>query len=165
MSLLEASPPPLSPTLVLSRGAVAGAAASLPEVPVSVERRRLAKRLWRALAADGTEIGFEGDRPVRHGDVVHATAAARYVVRQPAEPVLEIPLDMEPNAAALVGWSVGNLHFPIEAQGPRLLVQDDAGLRATLGRMGITFRALTAVFQPLRQAAGQGAHSHGPGGE
>jgi urease accessory protein len=138
---------------------------ALPEIAIPVERRQLAKRLWRATAADGAEFGFELDGPLAHGDVVHATKATRYVIRQMPEPVLEIPLPAAPDAAAVTGWAVGNLHFPIEAQPGRLLAPDDTALRQSLDRIGIAYRAIDEVFRPHRLATGAEPHSHAAGPE
>jgi urease accessory protein len=140
-------------------------APALPEIAITVERRQLAKRLWRATATDGTEFGFELAGPLVHGDVVHTTATARYVIRQLPEPVLEIPLPPAPEAAAITGWAVGNLHFPIEAQPHRLLAPDDTALRQSLERTGIAYRAIEEVFRPHRLAAGAAPHSHAAGAE
>ena len=137
---------------------------TLPEVAIRVERQKLARRLWRGTADDGTEIGFEGDAPLNHGAVVGVTDTVRYVVRQVPEPVLEIPLDVSPEAAAVIGWAVGNLHFAIEAQATRLLAPDDPGLRQTFDRMGIHYHDLVEVFLPHRfsgSLAGHGHHAHG----
>jgi urease accessory protein len=137
----------------------------LPEIPIAVDRRQLAKRLWRATADDGTEFGFELATPLAHGDVVFATTAACYAIRQLPESVLEIPLPPAPDAAAITGWAVGNLHFPIEAQPARLLTPDDTALRQSLERMGIVYRAIEEVFRPHRLAAGAMPHSHVAGPE
>ncbi|MBK8479183.1 MAG: urease accessory protein UreE [Opitutaceae bacterium] len=134
-------------------------------VRIAADRRQLAKRLWRATAADGTEFGFELSTPLAHGDTVYATAVARYVIQQEPEAVLEIPIPAAPAAAAITGWAVGNLHFPIEAQPQRLLAPDDTALRQSLERMGIEYRAITEVFRPHRLAAGAAPHSHAPAAE
>jgi urease accessory protein len=137
--------------------------AALPEVSVRVDRQKLAKRLWRTAADDGTEFGFEVETPLRQGDVVWASDKARYVIRQEPEPVLEIPLDVKPDAAAVIGWAVGNLHFAIEAHPARLLASDDPGLRQALDRMHIHYHEAVEVFQPHRFAgslAGHGHHHH-----
>jgi urease accessory protein len=136
---------------------------ALPEIAVCANRQKLAKRLWRASAEDGTEFGFEVETPLRHGDVVWASDKARYVIRQEPEPLLEIPLDVKPDAAAVIGWAVGNLHFAIETQETRLLAPDDAGLRQALDRMHIHYHETVEVFQPHRFAgslAGHGHHHH-----
>lgn len=134
---------------------------SLPSVTVPVDRRTLAKRLWRGVAEDGQEFGFQLETPLADGDVVLETAVARYVVLQLPEPVLEIPLPAAPGDAAAFGWAVGNLHFPIEAQPTRLLAPDDTALRQSLARAGISFRACTEVFRPHRFAAAAAPHHHG----
>lgn len=131
----------------------------LPEVAVRADRQRLSKRLWRAAADDGTEFGFELERPLLDGDVVWATAKARYVIRQEPERVLEIPLDVSPKTAAALGWAVGNLHFEIDAQDARLLAPDDTGLRQSLDRLGIEYSEAVEVFRPQRLGGGHG-HSH-----
>ena len=96
---------------------------------------------------------------------MQVTATARYVISQLPEPVLEIPLPQSPDAAAVTGWAVGNLHFPIEAQATRLLAPDDTALRQSLERMGIAYRAIDEVFRPHRLAAGAAPHRHAAGPE
>jgi urease accessory protein len=143
---------------------LAAADPSLPEVPIRVDRQKLAKRRWRGAADDGADFGFELEAPLAHGDIVAATAKVRYVVRQIPESVLEIPLDVSADAAAVVGWAIGNLHFTIEAQPDRVLAPDDPGLRQALDRLGIHYHEATEVFQPHRFAGsllGHG-HAHGP---
>jgi urease accessory protein len=132
----------------------------LAEVAVRADRQKLAKRLWRAVADDGTEFGFEVETPLRHGDAVWATDRARYVICQESELLLEIPLDVKPDAAAVIGWAVGNLHFAIEAHPARLLAPDDPGLRQALDRMHIHYHETVEVFQPHRFAGSLAGHGH-----
>lgn len=146
----------------LIRGPLASADPRPTAITIRVDRLQLAKRLWRGRADDGTDFGFELAAPLQHGDVVWATAQTRYVIQQLAEPVLEVALDPKPEAAAVLGWIVGNLHFVIEAQATRLLAPDDPALRQALERLGISFRATSEVFQPHRLAATV-AHAHAPG--
>ncbi len=137
-------------------------APQLPEVAVRLERQKLAKRLWRTAAEDGTEFGYDGMAPVRDGDLLAQVQGVRYVVRQTAEPLLEVAFGA-PEEAAAVGWAVGNLHFEIELQPGRLLAPDDPALRQAFERLGIAYRYAVAVFRPHRlagQAAGHG-HRHG----
>jgi urease accessory protein len=153
--------------MTLVRGPLAGADPALPACPIRVDRLKLAKRLWRATAADGTDFGFEVNAPLRHGEVVHVTAAARYVIEQQPEPVLALALDPHPDASAVLGWIVGNLHFVIEARADVLLAPDDPALRQSLERLGIAYEVRSEVFQPHRLAASV-VHSHagaGPGDE
>jgi len=147
----------------LVRAAVAAADPQLPEVAIRLDRQKLAKRLWRAAADDGADFGYEGDAPLREGEVAAVVGRIRYVVRQRPEQVLEIPLDVAPDAAAVIGWAVGNLHFAIEAQASRLLAPDDSGLRQSLDRLGIHYHAAVEVFQPHRFAGSLTGHGHGHG--
>jgi urease accessory protein len=153
-------PPADAMAVILIHGPAAGSDPSRPEIPVRADRRRLARRLWRGAADDGTEFGFELDRPLRHGELVWMTAAARYVVRQDPEPVLELALPASPAEAAMTGWAVGNLHFEVDADGDRLLAPDDPALRQALDRLGIPYRAAEAVFEPHRFAADGHGHGH-----
>ncbi|WP_043583019.1 urease accessory protein UreE [Geminisphaera colitermitum] len=149
---------------------------TLPEIPVRVDRLRLARRLWRAMAEDGTEFGCELTAPLRDGDTLWQTNAAtpgdcggggdgyvvRYVVRQEPEAVLEIPLDVASSAAAGIGWAIGNLHMELSAEATRLLTPDDPATRQLLERINVPFRATRAVFRPgrfVRGGAGGGAAS------
>ena len=111
--------------LRLIHAAVARPNSILPEVAVPVERTQIVKRLWRGAAIDGTEFGFELGAPLKHGDTVFETAAARYVLRQHPEALLEISLEVAPSAAAGIGWAIGNLHMELQAEPTRLLALDE----------------------------------------
>lgn len=134
---------------------------SRPATAIRVDRQKLSRRLWRGTADDGREFGFELESPLRHGDLVWASDQTRYVICQTPEPVLEIPLDVKPEAAAVIGWAVGNLHFAIEAQAARILAPDDSGLRQALDRLGIHYHECVEVFQPHRLAVSFAGHGHG----
>jgi urease accessory protein len=127
---------------------------SLEEVVVRVERMKIAKRVWRGLAEDGVEFGFELTAPLKDGDVVWQAAGKRYVVRQEREAVLEISLEIAPSGAAGIGWAVGNLHLELMAEPTRLLTPDDAAARQLLARLKVPFAETTAVFRPGRFARG-----------
>ena len=132
-------------------------------VPLEVERITLAKRVWRGTAADGTEFGFELDRPLKHGETFHQTADVRYVIEQRNEPVLEVELNITPSAAAGIGWAVGNLHLELQAEATRLLAADDPAVRKLFERLNVPYRAATAVFRPGRFVRGeQVMHDIGP---
>lgn len=134
---------------------------TLPQVPIKADRMTTAKRLWRATAEDGTEFGIDVDEPLKHGTAVHATDTAVYVIEQAPEPVLRIPIDVTPAAAAVIGWAVGNMHFTIEAREKHILAPDDSGLRNMLDRVGIDYSMTTEVFKPHRFASIV-VHSHEP---
>lgn len=133
---------------------------ALAEVALRVDRITIAKRIWRGVAEDGVEFGFELERPVKHGDVFWQTTAARYVVRQEAEAVLEVPLEVAPSAAAGIGWAVGNLHLELQAEPTRLLASDEPAVRQLFERLNVPYRRTTAVFRPGRFARGEKAATH-----
>jgi len=136
---------------------------ALPEIALRVDRQKLAKRLWRGAAEDGTEFGCELAAPLRDGDTVWQTSTTRYVVRQDPEPVLEVALDLAPSAAAGLGWAIGNLHLELSAEATRLLAPDDPAVRQLFDRLAVPYRAATAVFRPGRFARGtQQIHELGP---
>ena len=151
--------------LHLIQAAVVSPNTVLPEVAVPVERTQIVKRLWRGAAVDGTEFGFELGAPLKHGDTVFETLAARYVLRQTAEVLLEISLEIASSAAAGIGWSIGNLHLELQAESTRLLALDEPAVRRLLERLKVPFTQTTAVFRPGRFARGNhtaSSHELGP---
>jgi len=128
---------------------------SLPEIAIAVDRRALNQGSWQGAAEDGREFTFERAAPLRHGDVVFQTESARYVIRQRPEPVLEIPLEVAPSAAAGIGWAIGNLHAELSAEPGRLLTPDVPNTRLLLDRIRVSYRAGNAVFRPGRFARGE----------
>lgn len=149
--------------LTMIHGPRTTSATALPEVAVRADRITLAKRLWRGVADDGVELGFELAAPLKNGEVVLETSAARYVIRQHPEPVVEIPLDVAPSAAAGIGWAIGNLHLELQAEPARLLAADEPAVRQLLERLKVPYRQTTAVFRPGRFARGnQATHELGP---
>jgi len=136
---------------------------ALPEIALRTERQTLAKRLWRGVAEDGTEFGFELTAPLLDGSAFWQTGAARYLVRQHPEPVVEISLAITPSAAAGIGWAVGNLHLELAAEATRLLAPDEPAVRQLLDRLKVPFQPTRAVFRPGRFVRGpQSAHELGP---
>lgn len=127
---------------------------ALPAISLRVERMTLAKRLWRGTAADGTEFGFELSAPLKDGDCFWQTAAARYVICQHPEPVVEISLEVAASAAAGIGWAIGNLHLELAAEPTRLLASDEPAVRQLLERLKVPFKSTTAIFRPGRFARG-----------
>ena len=138
---------------------------ALPEIALKAERLTLAKRLWRGVAEDGTEFGFELAAPLKHGETFWQTATARYVAQQQPEAVLEISLEaVAPSAAAGIGWAIGNLHLEFSSEPTRLLALDQPALRQLFERLKLPSQPTTAVFRPGRFARGnQSVHELGPG--
>lgn len=131
----------------------------LPEVALRVGRRTLAKRLWRGVAEDGVEFGFELETPLRHGSAFCQTSEVRYVIAQEPEPVLEIALDLPSSAVAGIGWVVGNLHLEFSSEATRLLTPDEPAARQLFERIQISYRPIIAVFRAGRFARGTSATS------
>lgn len=127
------------------------------EVALRVDRITLAKRIWRGVAEDGREFGFELETRLKDGDVVFQRDGARYVIRQIPEAVVAISLDVAPSAAAGIGWAVGNLHLELQAEPTRLLALDEPAVRQLLERLKVPFTPTTAVFRPGRFARGDKA--------
>ena len=128
---------------------------SLPEVFIDADRTTLAKRRWRGTASDGTEFGFELSAPLKHRDTVFQTAAARYMICQAEEPVVEISLEIAPSAAAGIGWAIGNLHLELSAEPTRLIAADEPAVRQLLERLKVPYRQTNAIFRPGRFARGE----------
>jgi urease accessory protein len=123
----------------------------LPVIPLRAQRRMMAKRLWRGVAEDGTEFGFQLSTPLSSGDTIYQTATARYVVNQEPEAVLEISLSGLPaSATAGIGWAVGNLHLEFSSEALRMLTPDEPAARQLLARIQVAFTPTTAVFHPGR---------------
>ena len=128
---------------------------ALPPVLIQVDRLKLAKRLWRGVADDGMEFGFELEIPLKPEQTVFETSEARYVIGQMPEDLLEISLDVPASAAAGIGWAVGNLHLDLSSEPSRLLTPDDRAARQLLDRIGIPYRPTRAVFRPGRFTRGE----------
>ena len=63
-----------------------------PGIPIVADGQKRAKCRWRATAADGPRFGFDLEVPMSNGAVAPAVATAQCVIRQAAEPWVEIPL-------------------------------------------------------------------------
>lgn len=148
--------------LTLVFQAIADPDPRLRAVPLHADRFTLAKRIWRGCADDGTEFGFELAVPLEPGATVWQTESVRYVVQQAEEPVVEIPLDLPPSAAAGIGWAIGNRHLELQAEPTRLIAADEPAVRQLLERLKVPYRQTTAVFRPGRFARGnQSTHELG----
>lgn len=128
--------------------------ANRPAMAVPLSREDLATTNWQAIAADGQTFRCAAATPLRPGDTIFETPAARYVLSQQEEPVVEIPLDLAPSAAAGVGWAFGNEHLPLCAEPTRMLAADDPAVRRLLERLRVPYRTAVAVFRPGRFSRG-----------
>jgi len=119
------------------------------QVRLPVERYLFLKRRWQGVAEDGAEFEFDLEARLKDGGVIHQTEDADYVIVHQAEPVFRIPT---PNGemAALVGWKIGNLHFPIQIVDSFILVTPDPMVKTLLDRENWSYEEVSAVFQPLK---------------
>jgi len=142
------------------RGALSRFTSSKPILVLGTDRLTLAKRRWRQCAEDGRDFGFDLESPLHNGDVFFESETHCYAVTQTAEPVLEIPFSdhHQPTAMALIGWNIGNLHFPIEITPSCIRVADDDALRRLFEREHIQFVEAVKVFTPTTSAVPHGDH-------
>ena len=127
-------------------------APTLPRVALRVDRLTLAKRRWRAVAEDGAEFGFDLTVPLTDGAAFFASGSAVYGIVQKVEPVLEIALLPKPAPVARLGWTIGNLHFPIQVTDEVIRVPDDPALRQLFEREKIPFTEEERVFTPFARS-------------
>ena len=122
------------------------------QVRLMAERRLFLKRRWRAAAEDGTEFGFDLDSRLKHGSVFFQTDSSDYVIWQIPEMVFAIPF-ADAEQGALMGWRIGNLHFPVQILPDRLLVTNDLAIQQLIEREAWPHEQIEAVFTPLRVIA------------
>ncbi|MBC2606862.1 urease accessory protein UreE [Pelagicoccus albus] len=134
-----------------------GVPASKTLIQLPIDRRKLAKRRFRATAVDGAEFGFDLPHPLKHGTAFHETEDSVYLIEQEPEPVLKIPFS-EGETGALYGWMVGNMHFPASFEKGYVIAEDDPAVRQLLERANVDFEEATQVFQPAVVASGHHHH-------
>jgi urease accessory protein len=138
--------------MTIVRQALETPARELPRIRLLVDRLTLAKRRWRGTAENGREFGFDLEAPLTDGALVGEIEGASYVVAQKAEPVLEIVLISRAAPIARLGWTIGNLHFPIQVTDEVIRVPDDPALRQLFEREKIPFTACERVFVPFAKS-------------
>ncbi|MDP0501470.1 MAG: hypothetical protein Q7P63_15360 [Verrucomicrobiota bacterium JB022] len=121
------------------------------------DRRDLARRRWRAKAADGTDFGFDLTQPLSHGDCIHVAGDKGYRIEQAPETVVVIPY-CSPEEAGRIGWMIGNLHFLAEFAPDGMVVEDDLAIMQLIEREGIEFRRDERRYAP--PITGMGHHHH-----
>lgn len=107
------------------------------------------KRRWRATAPDGTDFGFDLESRLTHGCVFFQTPAADYVILQKPELVYEIPVTTA-EFGALVGWKVGNLHFPVQVLPDRIRILHDSAITQLFEREKWPVSEVEVIFNPMR---------------
>ena len=121
----------------------------------------LAKRRWRAVAEDGTNLASTSSIRWTTATSFPRPRAAVYVIAQKPEPVLEVrAAARRPAAAARLGWLIGNLHFPLpdhrrlHARGRRSRGAPAVRARApALRRERAGFQAALGLCRPFARAS------------
>jgi urease accessory protein len=118
-------------------------------VRLPVERHLFLKRRWQGVAEDGMAFEFDLDSRLRDGCVIHQTDAADYVIAQKEETVFQIAAPTA-EQAALVGWKIGNLHFPVQIVDGFIRVTVHPLIEELLTAEDWPHEQVSAVFQPLK---------------
>lgn len=129
-------------------------------IQVRATRQELAKTRWRTKAEDGTDFGFDLHQPLQDGDLIHLQGNTAYVVMQEPEAVLVVDPGPDRTQWARAGWTLGNLHQPVEVTENGLRLADEPSARQRLQQLGLAFRVETAVFRPPRAAGHGHPHAH-----
>ena len=119
------------------------------QVRLLVERHLFLKRRWQGTAEDGTEFEFDLESRLKHGCVIHQTADADYVIAQKPETVIQIATPTA-ELAALAGWKIGNLHFPVQIADGFIRVTADPMIHELLAGEDWPREEVCVVFQPLK---------------
>ena len=135
--------------MILVRSMIAANSQRAEQVPLMAERRMFLKRRWRGVAADGAEFGFDLESRLTSGAVIHQTDAADYIILQEPENIYEIPFQTA-KQAALIGWKLGNLHFPVEIMESTIRVSQDLAIKQLCEREGWPISEACVIFNPLR---------------
>lgn len=138
---------------------------ALVKVKLQVDRFKLAKRRWRGQADDGSDFGFDLEKPLHHESCFFQTETHSYWIEQSPEKVLEVDYSDDCEGGCRLGWSIGNLHMPMQTVGLKIRVADDPAIRQLFAHLNIQFTENQQVFQPLRVSTqiGSSGHSHGEG--
>lgn len=119
------------------------------QVRVLVERHLFLKRRWQGVAEDRVEFEFDLESRLAHGCVIHQTERADYVIAQKPESVIQIATPTA-ELAALAGWKIGNLHFPVQILDQCVRVTADPMIRELIEREKWAHEEVMVVFQPLK---------------
>lgn len=119
------------------------------QVRLTVERHLFLKRRWQGVAEDGVEFDFDLASRLKDGCVIHQSDDADYVIAQKEETVFQIATPTA-ELAALVGWKIGNLHFPVQIVEGFIRVTVDPMIRELLATEDWSHEEVSVVFQPLK---------------
>jgi len=118
-------------------------------VRLRVERHLFLKRRWQGVAEDGVAFEFDLASRLKDGCVIHQSDAVDYVITQKEETVFQIATPTA-EQAALVGWKIGNLHFPVQIVEGFIRVTSDPMILELLAAEDWSHEEVSVVFQPLK---------------
>jgi len=118
-------------------------------VRLLIERHLFLKRRWQGVAEDGTAFEFNLESRLKSGCVIHQTESFDYVIEQQEEPVFQIATPTAAQAA-LVGWKIGNLHFPVQIVDGFIRVTVHPIVQELLDAEDWPHEQVSVVFQPLK---------------
>lgn len=122
------------------------------QVRLMAGRRMFLKRRWRGVASDGTEFGFDLESRLSDGAVIHQSGEIDYIICQEPEEVYEIAF-RSADQAALIGWKIGNLHFPVQVMEHCIRAVHDPAIRQLGERENWPMSEVCVIFNPLRVTA------------
>ncbi len=119
------------------------------QIRLTVERHLFLKRRWQGVAEDGVAFEFDLASRLKDGCVIHQSDDADYVIAHKEETVFQIATPTA-EQAALVGWKIGNLHFPVQIVDGFIRVTADPMILELLAAEDWSHEEVSVVFQPLK---------------
>ena len=115
---------------------------------LTAEERRWGRRRVRTRAGRELALALPTGSVLVPGEVLHVDAEWYLAVEAAEEAVIAVTPSSR-DEAVRVAFEVGNRHFTLAIDGARLLVPDDAAMKALLTRLGVAWAPARAVFTPL----------------
>jgi urease accessory protein len=117
-------------------------------VVLTAEERRWGRRRVRTRAGRELQLALPTGSRLTPGDVLHVAPDWYVTVEAAPEPILAVT-PASTDEAIRIAFEVGNRHFTLAIDGPRLLVPDDPAMVQLLGRLGVAFERTQAPFVPV----------------
>ena len=143
------------PHLHVAPGALAGK--ERDTLRLTWEERRWTRKRVVTTAGRALALALPTGSVLRPNDVIAVGDDWYLEVEGRPEPVIAIA-PRGRDEAVRVAFDVGNRHFPLALDGDGLLVPDDSAMEQLVARLGVPWRRLDAVFDPIGKAA---PHTHG----
>jgi urease accessory protein len=112
------------------------------------EERRWGRRRVRTEKGRDLALALPTGSVLTPGDVLFVGTDHYVMIEAAEEPVLAVT-PRSADEAIRVAFEVGNRHFTLAIDGPRLLVPDDVAMEQLLSRLGVSWRRDRTVFVPV----------------